>query len=55
MIARLLIFVIAAWSVQAAELLVAAASDMAPLAPALANALRRATGKPQRELPFKFA
>jgi isoquinoline 1-oxidoreductase subunit beta len=26
-----------------------------PLAPALANAIRRATGKPQRELPFKFA
>ena len=26
-----------------------------PLAPALANALRRATGKPLRELPFKFA
>ena len=26
-----------------------------PLAPALANALRRATGKPLRELPFKLA
>jgi isoquinoline 1-oxidoreductase subunit beta len=26
-----------------------------PLAPAVANAVRRATGKPQRELPFKFA
>jgi isoquinoline 1-oxidoreductase subunit beta len=26
-----------------------------PLAPAIANAVRRATGKPQRELPFKFA
>lgn len=26
-----------------------------PFAPALANALRRATGKPQRELPFKLA
>jgi isoquinoline 1-oxidoreductase subunit beta len=26
-----------------------------PLAPAVANAVRRATGKPQRDLPFKFA
>jgi len=26
-----------------------------PFAPALANALRRATGKPLRELPFRFA
>ena len=26
-----------------------------PFAPALANALRRATGKAQRELPFRFA
>lgn len=26
-----------------------------PLAPAVANAVRRATGKPQREMPFKFA
>ena len=53
MIARLLICVaLAAGGTSAAELLVASASDMAPLAPALEAAFRQATG---HQVRFTFA